>query len=256
MFQFHHNPHPKTSLHPRQTNREKNRVRRQVKILVRNQARSLVKSLTPRQRGYGSTSSLRNDSLKHTRKNEKGREEPNQEASTQALADRPARRGGPSALATRTVWPAATDCPLTHRGPYGTSPRTVRKSKQNLQRRPRITDRPRGARGLSTRHPRTVRPLLRTVRNLAQRKLKATTDRKRSRARARRTREELARRGLSATCSQTVHALRTELKPARPRRSTSPIHHRISQPVEAVETKVWGHDMRQPRMLYPKNFVS
>jgi hypothetical protein len=51
MFQFHHNPHPKTSLHPSQTNQEKNRVRRQVKSLVRNQVgslvRSCVKSLTP-----------------------------------------------------------------------------------------------------------------------------------------------------------------------------------------------------------------
>jgi hypothetical protein len=47
MFQFHHNPHPKTSLHPSQTNKEKNRVRRQVKSLVGNQVRSLVKSLTP-----------------------------------------------------------------------------------------------------------------------------------------------------------------------------------------------------------------
>jgi hypothetical protein len=47
MFQFHHNPHPKTSLHPSQTNKEKNRVRRQVKSLVRNQVRSLVKSLIP-----------------------------------------------------------------------------------------------------------------------------------------------------------------------------------------------------------------
>jgi hypothetical protein len=53
-FQFHHNPHPKTSSHPSQNNcldREKNRVRRQVKSLVRNQVgslvRSLVKSLTP-----------------------------------------------------------------------------------------------------------------------------------------------------------------------------------------------------------------
>jgi hypothetical protein len=43
----HHNPHPKTSLHPSQTNQEKNRVRRQVKSLVRNQVRSLVKSLIP-----------------------------------------------------------------------------------------------------------------------------------------------------------------------------------------------------------------
>jgi hypothetical protein len=54
MFQLHHNPHPKTSLHPSQTsclNREKNRVRRQVKSLVRNEVgslvRSRVKSLTP-----------------------------------------------------------------------------------------------------------------------------------------------------------------------------------------------------------------
>jgi hypothetical protein len=33
IYQFHHNPHPKTSLHPSQTNQEKNRVRRQVKSL-------------------------------------------------------------------------------------------------------------------------------------------------------------------------------------------------------------------------------
>jgi hypothetical protein len=50
--------------------------------------------------------------------------------------------------------------------------------------------------------------------------------------------------------------LRTELKPARLRGSTSPIYHQISQTVEAVETKVWGHDMRQPGMLYPKTFAS
>jgi hypothetical protein len=47
MFQFHHNPHPKTSLHPSQTNQEKNRVRRQVKSLVRNQVRGVEKSLIP-----------------------------------------------------------------------------------------------------------------------------------------------------------------------------------------------------------------
>jgi hypothetical protein len=43
-------PHPKTSLHPRQTsclNREKNQVRRHVRNLVRNLMRSRVKSLTP-----------------------------------------------------------------------------------------------------------------------------------------------------------------------------------------------------------------
>jgi hypothetical protein len=47
MFQFHHNPHPKTSLYPSQTKQAKNRVRRQAKSLVRNQVRSRVKSLTP-----------------------------------------------------------------------------------------------------------------------------------------------------------------------------------------------------------------
>jgi hypothetical protein len=26
--------------------------------------------------------------------------------------------------------------------------------------------------------------------------------------------------------------------------------------VEAVETRVWGQEKRQPRMLYPKNFTS
>jgi hypothetical protein len=49
MFQFHHNPHPKTRLHPSQTNLEKNRVRRQVKSLVRNQVKSLTPSLSPNQ---------------------------------------------------------------------------------------------------------------------------------------------------------------------------------------------------------------
>ena len=47
IFQFHHNPHPKTSLHPSQTsclNRERNQVRSQVKSLVRNQVGSLVRS--------------------------------------------------------------------------------------------------------------------------------------------------------------------------------------------------------------------
>jgi hypothetical protein len=50
--------------------------------------------------------------------------------------------------------------------------------------------------------------------------------------------------------------LRTEQKTARPRRSTPPIHHRISQAIEAVEKRVWGHEKRQPQILYPKNFAS
>jgi hypothetical protein len=50
MFQFHHNPHPKTNLHPSQTSCL-SLVRNQVRSPVRNQVRSLVrnhvKSLTP-----------------------------------------------------------------------------------------------------------------------------------------------------------------------------------------------------------------
>jgi hypothetical protein len=88
---------------------------------------------SPRQRGYGSTSSPRNDSLKHTRKHKKGRNR-TKKRSTQALADRPARRGGSSALATRTDRPAATDRPHQHCGLSGPTPRTVRKRHQNHQR--------------------------------------------------------------------------------------------------------------------------
>jgi hypothetical protein len=169
--------------------------------------------------------------------------------STQALADRPARRGGPSALATQTVRPAATDRLHPHRGMSGPTPRTVWKSNQNLQRWPWITDRPQGARGLSARHPQTVRPLPWTVRNHFQQKLKNKTDRKRSQARTRRTREEHAPRGPSAGPSRTFRSTRTEQKTARPRRSTPPNHHRISQTVEAVETRVWGLEKRHTRML-------
>jgi hypothetical protein len=105
---------------------------------------------SPRQRGYGSTSSLRNDSLKHTRKHEKGREESNQEAKLTGsggpsgqegrtvrtdLADRPAYCRGPSAPPLRTVRPYTVDRPLNHtepteaireNGPSAGSTRTVR----------------------------------------------------------------------------------------------------------------------------------
>jgi hypothetical protein len=98
---------------------------------------------SPRQQGYGSTSSLRNDSFKHTRKHEKGREESNQEAKLTGsggpsgqegrtvrpgLADRPACFRGPSAPTPRTVRPYAADCPLNHTEPTEAhhEPRTVR----------------------------------------------------------------------------------------------------------------------------------
>jgi hypothetical protein len=105
-----------------------------------------------RQRGYGSTSSLRNDSLKHMRKHEKGREESNQEAKHTGSggpsgqegwtvrtghADRPACCRGLSAPTPRTVRPCAADRPkkLTeppektpNNGPSARSTRTVRQA--------------------------------------------------------------------------------------------------------------------------------
>jgi hypothetical protein len=204
---------------------------------------------SPRQRGYGSTSSLRNDSLKNTRKHEKGREESNKQTKHSGS-------GGPSGQEGRTVRTGHADRPACCRGLSAHTPRTVRPCAADRPKKQTEPPKTTPNNGPSAGSTRTVRPLLRTVRNLAQRKVKAMTDRKRSQARTRRTREEFAGRGLSATCSRTVRALWTELKPARPRRSTSPIHHRISQTVEVVETKVWGHDMRQPRMLYPKTFIS
>jgi hypothetical protein len=72
-----------------------------------------------RQRGYGSTSSPRNDSLKHTRKHKKGREESNQEAKHTGF-------GGPSSQEGRTVQPGGADRPHGPRGPSANVPRIVR----------------------------------------------------------------------------------------------------------------------------------
>jgi hypothetical protein len=119
---------------------------------------------SPRQRGYGSTSSLTNDSLKHTRKHEKGREESKQEAKLTGsggpsgqegrtvhtgLADCPACCRGPSAPTLRTVRPYAVDRPLNHtepieasreNGPSAGSTRTVRQAPAD--RPPAAADRP------------------------------------------------------------------------------------------------------------------
>jgi hypothetical protein len=90
---------------------------------------------SPRQRGYGSTSSLRNDSLKHTRKHERRRKESNQRTKL------PASRGL-SGQARRTVRNGRVDCSAGYRGlsapllrTVRPEPRTVRKRQQNLQRR-------------------------------------------------------------------------------------------------------------------------
>jgi hypothetical protein len=130
----------------------------------------------PRQQSYGSTSSLRNDSLKDTRKHERRRGEPNQETKQPGS-------GGPSARAKRTVRQGTADSPHKYGGQSGLGRELSIKANRTSRSEPRKTDRPRRARGLSARHPRTVR-------NLAQPKLENTTDRKRRRTRTRRTHDE------------------------------------------------------------------
>jgi hypothetical protein len=90
---------------------------------------------SPRHRGYGSTSSLRNDSLKHTRKDEGRREESNQGTKLPGS-------GRLSGQAGRTVRKGRADYPAGYRGLSAPLPRTVRpeprmvrKRQQNLQRR-------------------------------------------------------------------------------------------------------------------------
>jgi hypothetical protein len=199
----------------------------------------------PRKQGYGSTSSLRNNSLKDTWKHE--RKERGIEPKSKA------------ARLWRTVRPGGANCPHRPRGLSGLLPWTVHthtadrpaqsRGLSEKANRTRITDRPRGAHGLSARHPRTVRPAHADrpkprptkTRNHNGLKTKASKNTKNTRRTAH---------------SRTIRALRTEPKTARPRKSTPPIHHRISQTVEAVETRVWVHDKHQKRMLCPKNFAS
>jgi hypothetical protein len=157
-------------------------------------------------------------------------------------------RIGPSQV-PRTVRKGHADSPARCRGQSVKANRTTRDA-------PRKIDRPRRPGGPSARVP--DRPLLKLgpSANQLQQKPKTKMDRKRRRARTRRTHEEHGARRRSARSTRTVRASRTEAKTARPLRSTPPTHHRISQTVEAVETRVWEYDMRQPRMLYPKKFSS
>jgi hypothetical protein len=166
----------------------------------------------PRQQGYGSTSSLRNDSLKHTGKHER--------------KERGIEPRNKVARLWRTVRPGGADCPHVPRGPSGCIPRTGRTSTADRPawaadcplkptEPPVANPQKRTVRGEHADCPPDTRELFarhtRTVRNLAQPKLENTIDRKRRRAR---TREELASRGPSATGTRTVRPLRTELKTA------------------------------------------
>jgi hypothetical protein len=142
----------------------------------------------------------------------------------------------------RTVRANPADCPALRREPSDKIHRTNRSD-------PRKTDRPQRPGGPSAWV--ADRPLLKLgpSANHLQQKPKAKPDRKQRRARTRRTPDELATRGPSATSSRTVRAARTEQKTARPRGLTPPKHHRISQTVEVVETRVWGLEKRHKRML-------
>jgi hypothetical protein len=137
----------------------------------------------------------------------------------------------------RTIRPGGADCPQRPRGQSGQVPRTVRKGhadrpagnhgpsiKDNRTTRtdPRKTDRPRRPGAPSARVP--DRPLLKLgpSANRLQREPKAKSDRKQSRARTRRTREEHTPRGLSATTSRTVRTAWTEQKNCSTPRVNSP----------------------------------
>jgi hypothetical protein len=146
----------------------------------------------PRQRGYGSTSSLRNDSLKRTRKHERKERgiEPRNKAARHWRTVRPGGADGPhwprgkSGQVPRTVRPGAADSPARCRGQSVKANRTTRDE-------PRKMDCPRGPGGPSA--PDLNRPLLKLgpSANRLQHKPKTKSDRKRRRARTRRTREEL-----------------------------------------------------------------
>jgi hypothetical protein len=111
---------------------------------------------------------------------------------------------------SRTIRPRAADRPLNPTEPPVANP-------EKWTVRGEHADCPLGTRGLSARH-------MWTVRNLVQRKLTATMDRKRRRARTQRTHDENCARGPSARPSRTVRDARTELKTARPPKSTLPFH--------------------------------
>jgi hypothetical protein len=197
---------------------------------------------SPRQRGYGSTSSLSNDSLKHTQKHKKEREESNQEAKHTGSGgtpgqegrtvrtghdDRPARCRGLSAHTPRTVRPFAADRPkkqtepsetTPNNGPSAGSTRTVRQAPAD--RTPSAADCPKPCPTKTQSHDGSKQKASKNMKNTGR-----------------------------ARSSRTIRASRTDLKTAPPRRSTPPNHHRISQTVEAVDTRVWGLEKCHTRML-------
>jgi hypothetical protein len=193
---------------------------------------------SPRQRGYGSTSSLRNDSLKHTRKHERRREESNQGTKLpgsgglsgqvgrtvrNAHADSPTRCRRQSARTTRTVRPEAPDRPLK---PIEPPERT--REKQTV--REGQADRPRGFR--TVRCWSSDRPQTGCNENLKQNRIKPKQNKNTKNTTT--NWAELALGGQSAGGGRTVRQFKTEQEKPQLAKSTPPTHHRISQTVEAI----------------------
>jgi hypothetical protein len=197
---------------------------------------------SPRPRGYGSTSSLSNDSLKHTRKHERRKRgiEPRSKALSLWRTVRPDRADRPR-WAARTVRPGTADCLHPSRGPSVKTNRTTSGT-------PRTTDRPGSTRTVrqapADRPPAAadcakLRPTENQKHDGSKRKASKNTKNTGRTLPARTVRQHLA------DCPPGAD--RAEI--ARPRKSTPPNHHRISQTVEAVETRVWGLEKSHTRML-------
>jgi hypothetical protein len=183
-----------------------------------------------------------NDSLKHTRKHEKGREETNQEAKHSGS-------GGPSGLLPRTVCTGHADRPACCHGLSAHTPRTVRPcAADHLKKQtepPEMTPN----NGPSAGSTRTVRQEPADRPPAAADCPKPCPTKTQSHDGSKTKPSKNTKNSGRTRSSRTVRASRTEQKTARPRRSTPPNHHRISQTVEAVETRVWGLEKRHTRML-------
>jgi hypothetical protein len=138
---------------------------------------------SPRPRGYGPTSSLRNDSLKHTRKHERRKRgiEPRSKALSLRRTVQPDSADRPR-WAARTVRPGTADCPHPSRGLSGQSRGPSVKANRTTRSDPRKTDRPPRPGGPSAKAGRTVRAghgpsatQARTVRKPAATKTKSQT---------------------------------------------------------------------------------
>jgi hypothetical protein len=157
-------------------------------------------------------------------------------------ADRPACCRGLSAHTPRTVRPCAADRPkkqtehpetTPNNGPSAGSTRTVRQAP---------ADHPPGTHGPSETSPN---------KNSKPRRIETKGEQEH---------EEHPTKTDGADCTPSPRGPSVRCRQSRKRttrKSTFPIHHRISQMVEAVETRVWGHEKSQPTpKISPPNFLN